>query len=87
MEKQISFSIDGQRIRFTPDGRVAILDAIGALCDMDDSQRIWPKMLSQWPQLSNVFSLYRFDSRHETPVATPDAWDEIETRLLDYIVA
>lgn len=87
MKSQIYFSIDGKRIRFTPDGRVAVLDAIQALCDENDSQIIWPQMLTKWPQLSDVCSTYRFEQQEDMPVATRSGWEEIEGRLLDHLLS
>jgi hypothetical protein len=36
--------LDGDRVRFTPDGKVAVVDAIRALSAVERAERIWDSL-------------------------------------------
>jgi hypothetical protein len=84
MQDAIQFVIGDHRVRFTPDGRVVVVDAIDALSDTACAACIWEDLQRRHPKLHELCSTYRFAGDEALCVVTADAWDVIEQVLLDY---
>jgi hypothetical protein len=84
MEKTWVLKMDGDHVRFTPDGRVSILDAIGALMGPDQVDRVWERMKSDHPYILNHCRNHRFPGQSSTPVVDSSGWDKICGLLVDY---
>ena len=84
MQEAIQFVIGDRRVRFTPDGRVVVVDAIDALSETDCPVCVWEDLQQRHPKLHELCSTYRFAGDEALCVVTPDAWDIIEQVLLDY---
>jgi len=83
----IHLSIDQHGIRFTPDGKIAVIDAIGALSEKTDAGDIWRDLSHSHPEIITLCDSYSFQKRTEsTPVACGETWEKIQGLLFDYLV-
>lgn len=51
MVKSLMLTLDQDKFRFTPDGKVSVLDIIAALCATDEPETIWEEIILQHPQI------------------------------------
>jgi len=81
--------LDGDTISFTPDGRIHVLDAIGALSgsDKERSQGIWKALKTQNSELDGCCRKHRFAGGDISPAANPEEWEVIEKMLFQHIVS
>jgi hypothetical protein len=84
MSQAIEFRIGDSRVRFTPDGRVVVVDAIDALSDSVCPDCVWEDLKRRNPKLAELCSTYRFRGEESLCVVDAEAWDIIEQVLLDY---
>jgi hypothetical protein len=82
----IKLELDSHPIRFTPDGKIAVIDAIQALSNLSDSRRIWNKLARSHPEIISLCDTYQFKSAKPTPVADRNGWETIQGHLFDYMV-
>ncbi len=82
----IQFKLDQHPIRFTPDGKIAVIDAIQALGEFPNSRRVWKKLANSHPEILSLCDIYHFKSAEPTPVADGEGWEAIQGHLFDYIV-
>ena len=82
----ITLNIDGDRIRFTPDGKVSVVDAIRALSDAEGAEGIWESLKENRPEIADLCSDYAFKENESDCVVDHDAWELIENELLEYLV-
>ena len=85
MEKQFAFNIGKNTIRFTPEGKVAVLDAIKTLYEPDEPAAVWEFIKNKRPELNNICSKYKFGQSRFVPVVDNTGWGQIEDALLDYV--
>lgn len=84
--KSINLSLDQHAIRFTPDGKIAVIDAIGALSDLTDARDIWRNLSANHPEILNLCHDYNFRKSESTPVANGEGWEKIQGFLFEYLV-
>ncbi len=84
--KHYSMKIDGDPVRFTPDGKIAVVDAIKALSAGRSARRIWESLKSQRPEFKDLCQGYNFTGDQTDSVVDGEGWEEIENALLDYIL-
>jgi hypothetical protein len=84
--KHFTMDLDGDRVRFTPDGKVAVVDAIKALSAREGAERIWETLKKERPEFKNLCQPYRFRENKMDSVVDGEAWEKIEDALLDYIL-
>ena len=85
--RHITMQLDGDRIRFTPDGKIAVVDAIKALSTEDGADRIWESLKKECPEFKNLCQSYYFQENKTDAVVDGQGWEKIEAALLDYITA
>jgi hypothetical protein len=78
--------LDGDRVRFTPDGRIAVVDAIRALSALDEAERIWESLKEERPEFKELCQKYNFREDRIDCVVGSEGWEIIEGALLDYIL-
>jgi hypothetical protein len=86
MAEPITVVVDNERIKFTPGGKVAVLDAIASLCPGEDTQALWERLLRQQPELNGLCEDYPFSRRKSTLVTDGQGWEIIQEALFDYIL-
>jgi hypothetical protein len=86
MEEAVIVSLDEDAIRFTPDGKVSILDAIQALGDPDKPHYVWKNLKAEHPEVLDYCEEYRFEEGSSLPVTGSEGWDKILTLLPYYLL-
>jgi hypothetical protein len=82
MKGQILVAIDDKDIRFTPDGKVAALDAIGALSEGLPAEQAWEEFKSDNPDIT--CEEYTFPGDETLCVIDRRTMDRIEDWLFAY---
>jgi len=60
MEHQFTLKLDNDPIRFTPDGKVAVVDAIKALIALGTPESVWKSLKAERPEIKEVYQDYDF---------------------------
>ncbi|MEJ2730576.1 MAG: hypothetical protein P8185_19100 [Deltaproteobacteria bacterium] len=84
--KHYSMKLDGDRVRFTPDGKIAVVDAIRALSASKGAERIWQSLKEERPEFRALCQHYNFKKDKTDSVVDGKGWEKIEDALLDYIL-
>lgn len=85
--KHVAMKIDGNHIRFSPDGKVAVIDAIKALGAKDDAEQIWETLKKQYPEFKEICQNYKFKEEQSDSVVDGEAWQMIEDALYNYMIS
>jgi hypothetical protein len=85
-EEHVTLHLEDDRVRFTPDGQIAILDAIGALSQDDCPVCIWEDLKRDNPHLLDICNVYTFPEKEAVPVADSQGWEVIQTLLLEHMI-
>lgn len=86
MERQYTVKLDNDHIRFTPDGKVAVVDAIKALSDLGEPETVWESLKAESPEINEVYQDYDFSESKSEAVVDGEGWEKIEAALLDYML-
>jgi hypothetical protein len=86
MNHPVTFAIDADTVRFTPDGKVAVIDAIGALSEADCPKCIWNELKRSHPKIRKWYTDHSFPEEKNVPVASSRCWDRIQDLLLDHLI-
>ena len=84
--KHYSMKLDGNRVRFTPDGKIAVVDAIKALSARKGAERIWALLKEERPEFKELCQGYNFKEDRTDSVVDGQGWEKIEDALLDHIL-
>ncbi len=87
MGGQFTMKLMDSEVKFTPDGKVAVVDAIKALSASQEASRIWQALKQKQPEFANLCERYDFDENQPECVVDSQGWEQIEDALLDYILA
>ena len=82
MAQEFVLRLEKNSVRITPDGEVAVIDAIKALIESDDAEEIWRKLQDENPEIISYCKRARFSDSKSVLVANSRGWNEIETLLL-----
>ena len=85
-EEHVTLHLQDDLIRFTPEGQIAVLDAIGALSEDDCPVCIWEDLKRGNPHISELCDIYTFPEKESAPVADGDSWAIIQTLLLEHLI-
>ena len=86
MPGEYRMKLDGNRIRFTPDGRVAVTDAIELLCISDSPEDIWRQLTKRHPELLSYCTDYRFPETAGLKVINKNGLEKMETLLVELML-
>lgn len=86
MAQGVTLKLEDDLVRFTSDGRVAVVDAIGALCAVKCPECVWEELKRRDPRLAELCGGYAFNEEEQVPVAGSETWMRIEGKLLDYLL-
>jgi len=87
MGVQLNLKMDDKIVRFTPDGRISILDAIRVLSGQDDTVALWDAITAVKPEILERCESYPFEEEETLFVADTTAWDEIVMLLADHLLS
>ena len=85
MEQNLVIGFDGDPVRFTPDGRVSVLDAIGALSHSKCPGSLWDDLKRKYPEIQSHCGGYSFQKGNFLPVVDREGWDMLWAVLVSYL--
>jgi hypothetical protein len=85
MEPNLVVHFDDEPVRFTPDGRVSVLDAIGALVHSGRPDCLWDDVKRKHPEITRYCASYSFQKGQSLPVIDHQGWNVLWTVLMDYL--
>ncbi len=89
MENNVVLNLDDTPVRFTPDGKVFIIDAITALTENTNKRNaegIWKSLSTENPEVMDLCEDFHFTKENPLPVADSNAWDKIQLLLFDHMM-
>jgi hypothetical protein len=86
MTHQFTLKLDNDHIRFTPDGKVVVVDAIKALSDLEEPETIWELLKAENTEIKKIYQDYDFAESKSEAVVDGEGWKKIEAALLDYML-
>ncbi|MDA8140890.1 MAG: hypothetical protein M0036_19755 [Desulfobacteraceae bacterium] len=86
MYDPVTVIIDEDPIKFTPDGRIDVLDAIASLGAEHDTQGLWRRLILLHPELSKVCGRYVFANQSPALVADAEGWEKIQAALFEFLI-
>ena len=86
MSECISLQLDKDRVRFTPDGKVVVVDAIAALLGEQRPDGVWKQAESQLPGIELSHEEHDFGGSTSFQVTDSQGWEIIESELFDYMM-
>lgn len=87
MEGLFSLEINDDTVRFTPDGRISIADAVAALSGQDDSETLLESLTNENPEIFEQCKAYAFKGEDGILVADLTVWDKIVSLLADHLLS
>jgi len=65
---------DGDPVRFTPGGKVSVIDAIGALTHSECPGYLWDDVKKKHPEIMSYCDNYSFQNEQSLPVVDNKGW-------------
>ena len=85
-ESAITVHLDEDPVRFTPDGRMSVLDAISALTLSAHPTLIWEDLQKRHPEILNHCGTYPFQGEESLPIIDREGWDTMWVMLSVYVL-
>jgi hypothetical protein len=85
VEQSLVVHFDGDPVRFNPDGKVSVLDAIGAFVNSECPGYLWDDVKKKHPEIMSNCESYSFQKGQSLPVVDNEGWDMLWTVLVDYL--
>ena len=85
MKQNFVVHFDDDPVRFTPDGKVSVLDAIGALVHSGCPGDLWSDVKRKHPEITQYCASYSFQKRQSLPVIDTEGWNVLWAVLIDYL--
>lgn len=86
MEETIQLFIQDMPVRFTPGGKVYIVDAIRAVSESLNPRELWEQMKQESPELLSCISEFKAEDTGFVQVADSDCWEKIQDVLVDRLL-
>ncbi|EFK08586.1 conserved domain protein [delta proteobacterium NaphS2] len=83
MEDLFNLELNDDTVRFTPDGRILITDAIHALAGGRDAKRVWQKIAAQNPDILEDCERHDLEDDDAVFFADMETWDRIVPLLAE----
>lgn len=87
MAKTYLVDLGGTDIRFTPEGKVAVVDAIQALCAAKRPERVWHDLVKAHPEIDTFCETYPFADAAPAVVVDAPGWSVIEDLLPAHVLS
>jgi hypothetical protein len=85
MEPSLIIDLGHESVRFTPDGRVFVLDAIELMCACGRSHDIWERMKTEHPDILQYCEDYGTQQGESVSVTAKEGWEKIWLLLPRYL--
>jgi hypothetical protein len=86
MSREFVLRMEKNRVRFTPNGEIAVIDAIKALSESDTADEIWETLKDENPAILSHCRRFHFSKNKSVMVADGQGWEQIKSLLFDYIL-
>jgi hypothetical protein len=87
MEKTVTVTLDNKPMRFTPDGKVSVVDAIKATTQSNRARAIWETLKGRHPEILDLCEAYSFHGKAAVPVVDSTGWEAIMPLLFHYAMS
>jgi hypothetical protein len=84
--KEFVLSLNENFVRFTPNGEIAVIDAIKMLAEPGSAEEIWKALKDENPEILSHCKRFHFPKSNSVMVADSQGWEQIESLLFDYIL-
>jgi hypothetical protein len=85
MDKALVVNLDTEPVRFTPDGKVSVVDAIRAVSNSNRPRAIWENLKVEHPEILTYCEDYPFQGEKSVLVANSKGWERISMLLPSYL--
>ena len=85
MEQALIANLDSVPLRFTPDGKVSVVDAIRAVSNSNHPHSIWENLKAEHPEILIYCEDYYFQGEDPIPVIDSKGWEGVWMLLPDYL--
>ena len=85
MEQALIANLDSVPLRFTPDGKVSVVDAIRAVSNSDFAYSIWENLKAEHPEILIYCEDHYFQGEGPIPVIDSKGWEGVWMLLPDYL--
>ena len=85
MEGPVILDLDDIPLRFTPEGKVSVVDAIRAVSNSDSSHTIWEHLKETHPEILSHCEDYSFQGKGTVAVIDSKGWEKVWLLLPDYL--
>lgn len=83
----MQIQLDDRPVRFTPDGKLYIVDAIAALGWIhQDGGDLWETLIKKKPQVKQYVDYRHGEGDEPLPVTDSDGWHHIRDHLFDHLI-
>ncbi len=79
-------TLDDMPVRFTPDGKLYIVDAIAALAQIHRATDLWETLQKEKPQVKQYVDYHHDEGDKPLPITDSDGWDHIQDHLFDHLI-
>jgi len=85
MEQALIVNLDSVPLRFTPDGKVSVIDAIRAVSNSKRPSSIWANLRVEHPEILIYCEDYSFQGEGPIPVIDSKGWERVWMLLPDFL--
>lgn len=85
MAQPLILNLGSDPLRFTPDGKVSVVDAIRAVSNSDSPYSIWENLKAEHPEILLYCVDYSFQGKGPVPVIDSKGWERVWMLLPDYL--
>jgi len=85
MAQAMVFTLNNEPVRFTPEGKVSVIDAIRVVTDSNSPDAIWDTLKAEHPEILMHCENYSFQTEGPIPVVNSEGWETIWMLLPDYL--
>jgi hypothetical protein len=85
MDQGFILNLDNVEVRFTPDGKVSVIDSIQALTNASRPADLWETLKQEHPDILQYCEDYSFHDEILVPVLDIEGWAKMQEVLPDYL--
>jgi len=85
MERAVIVNLGSIPLRFTPDGKVSVVDAIRAVSDSNCPATLWENLKVVHPEILIHCEDYSFQGEDPVTVIDSKGWEKVWLLLPDYL--
>ena len=86
MKSNLKLKLDDDTVRFTPEGRIFLIDVIGMLVDTPSATDFWRDLKARKPEIEAHIEYQRMSGEQMVPTTDSSGWDSVNTLLFDYLI-